>query len=161
MPELIEGHLQSAGLKFALIVSRFNDFVSERLLEGAMDALRRTGAQDKDLAIVRVPGSYEIPMIANRLAAGGTYDAIICLGAIVRGETPHFEYIAAEASKGIAQVALQTGVPVSFGIVTADTLEQAMDRAGAKNGNKGYDAAMTAIEMANLVKRLSPKARKA
>ncbi len=161
MAEIIEGALQSTGFKFAVIVARFNDFVAGHLLDGARDALLRTGASEKDITIVRVPGSFEIPVVASRLATSGAYDAIICLGAIIRGETPHFEFIAAEASKGIAHISLQTGVPVAFGIITADTLDQAMDRAGAKSGNKGFDAAMTAIEMANLFRKLGGKGRHA
>jgi 6,7-dimethyl-8-ribityllumazine synthase len=157
MAEIIEGSLQSSGLKFAIIIARFNDFVANHLLDGAKDALRRTGSAEKDVKIIRVPGSFEIPVVASRLAGSGEYDAIICLGAILRGETPHFDYIAAEAAKGIAHVTLQTGVPVAFGIITADTMDQAMDRAGAKSGNKGFDAAMTAIEMASLFKKLGGK----
>lgn len=161
MSDVIEGSLQASGLRFALVVARFNDFVAQRLLEGARDALIRTGASDKDITVVKVPGSFEAPMIAGRLAGSGQYDAIICVGAVVRGETPHFEYVASEAAKGIAQVAMQSGVPVAFGIVTADSMEQAIDRAGGKSGNKGFDAAMTAIEMANLVKKLGSKSKKA
>lgn len=157
MGDVIEGSLQSTGLRFAVVVGRFNDLVASRLLEGARDALLRTGAAEKDITVVKVPGSFEIPLVAGRLASSGSYDAIICVAAVIRGETPHFEYIAAEAAKGIAQVSLQTGIPVAFGIVTADNLEQAMDRAGAKSGNKGFDAAMTAIEMANLVRKLGKK----
>lgn len=161
MSDVIEGSLQASGLRFAVVVARFNDFVAQRLLEGARDALVRTGGSEKDITVVKVPGSFEAPMIAGRLASSGQYDAIICVGAVVRGETPHFEYVASEAAKGIAQVAMQSGVPVAFGIVTADSMEQAIDRAGGKSGNKGFDAAMTAIEMANLIKKLGSKRKKA
>lgn len=138
----------------AIVVSRFNDFVTNRLLEGALDALKRTGAVDTDLLIVKVPGSFEIPLAARKLVKTGKYDAIICLGTIIRGDTPHWEYIGSEVTKGIALVSLEAGIPVSFGVLTADTVEQAIDRAGLKSGNKGFDAAMSAIEMASLVKQL-------
>jgi len=155
MPHKVyEGNLVAKGLKFAIIVSRFNNFVTERLLSGALDALARTGAAPEDIEIVRVPGSWEMPVIAAELARQKRHDAIICLSAIIRGETPHFDYIAAEAAKGLAQTSLQHGVPIAFGVLTTNTLEQAIDRAGAKSGNKGYDAAMSAIEMANLLKTL-------
>ena len=154
MPNTIQGNLSSAGLRLAIVVSRFNDFVTNRLLEGTLDALRRTGAAEADLLVVRVPGSFEIPLAARKLAKSGKYDAIICLGTIIRGDTPHWEYIGSEVTKGIAAVSLETGVPVSFGVLTSDTVEQAIDRAGLKSGNKGFDAAMSAIEMANLVKQL-------
>src|SRR5659263_552195 len=147
----LEGKLTAAGLKFALVVGRFNSFITERLLEGALDCLRRQGAAEENLTVLRVPGAWEIPLVAKRLAQAGAYDAVICLGAVIRGSTPHFDYVAAEVSKGIARVGLETGVPVAFGIITADTLEQAVDRAGAKAGNKGWQAALTAIEMANLM----------
>lgn len=152
--KVFEGQLDARGLKFALIVSRFNSFVTERLLAGALDALQRTGAAEADIEIVRVPGSWEMPAAAAVLARQKRFDAIVCLGAVIRGETPHFDYIAAEAAKGLAQVSLETGVPVAFGVLTTNTLEQAIDRAGAKSGNKGYEAAMTAIEMANLLRSL-------
>lgn len=152
--KVFEGQLDARGLKFALIVSRFNSFVTERLLAGALDALQRTGAAEADIEIVRVPGSWEMPAAAAALARQKRFDAIVCLGAVIRGETPHFDYIAAEAAKGLAQVSLETGVPVAFGVLTTNTLEQAIDRAGAKGGNKGYEAAMTAIEMANLLRSL-------
>ena len=139
-------------MKFAIVVSRFNDFVTGRLLGGALDALERTGASDTDVLIIKVPGSFEIPLLARTLAATGKYDAIVCLGTIIRGETPHFEYIAGEVTKGIAQAGMETGVPVVYGIVTADTLEQAIDRAGVKAGNKGFEAAMSAVELVNLYK---------
>ncbi len=152
--KVFEGQLDARGLKFALIVSRFNSFVTERLLAGALDALQRTGAAEADIEIIRIPGSWEMPAAAAVLARQKRFDAIVCLGAVIRGETPHFDYIAAEAAKGLAQVSLETGVPVAFGVLTTNTLEQAIDRAGAKGGNKGYEAAMTAIEMANLLRSL-------
>ena len=152
--KIIEGELQAKGLKFGIIVSRFNDFITTRLLEGAQDALLRHGAKEDDIVVIKVPGSFEIPMAAKKLASKGSYNALICLGTIIRGATPHFEYIAAEVSKGIAMVSLETGVPVTFGVLTTDTIEQAIERAGTKSGNKGWDAAMTAIEMAHLLKKL-------
>jgi 6,7-dimethyl-8-ribityllumazine synthase len=154
VPNTIQGNLSSAGLRVAIVVSRFNDFVTNRLLEGALDALNRTGAADTDLLIVKVPGSFEIPLAARKLVKTGKYDAIICLGTIIRGDTPHWEYIGSEVTKGIASVSLEAGIPVSFGVLTSDTVEQAIDRAGLKSGNKGFDAAMSAIEMASLVKQL-------
>lgn len=150
----IEGELTAAGLRFAIVVSRFNAFVTERLLSGALDALHRAGAEGNAIDVVRVPGSFEIPVTAKRLAETERYDAIICLGAILRGETPHFEYISAEAAKGVAGAAFGSGVPMSFGILTVENLEQAVDRAGLKSGNKGFEAAMTAVEMANLLKKI-------
>lgn len=150
----IEGKLIGAGLKFALVVSRFNSFITERLLEGALDCLRRQGVADGDLMVVRVPGAWEIPVAAKRLAQSGSHDAVVCLGAVIRGSTPHFDYVAAEVSKGIAQITLETGVPIAFGILTTDTLEQAIERAGSKAGNKGFAAAEAAIEMVNLLKEL-------
>ena len=152
--KIIEGHLSAAGLKFAVIVSRFNSFVTERLLTGALDAIARSGGDTGSLDIVRVPGSWELPVVARELALRKQHDGIICLSALIRGETPHYDYIANEAAKGLGQVALETGVPVAFGVLTCDNLEQAIDRAGAKSGNKGFDAAMSAIEMANLMRRL-------
>jgi len=152
--KVFEGQLDARGFRFALIVSRFNSFVTERLLAGALDALQRTGAAESDIEIVRVPGSWEMPAAASVLARQKRFDAVICLGAVIRGETPHFDYIAAEAAKGLAQVSMETGVPVAFGVLTTNTLEQAIDRAGAKGGNKGYEAAMTAVEMANLLRQL-------
>lgn len=152
--KIIEGELSAEGLKFGIVVSRFNDFITSRLLDGALDALMRHGAKDNDLEVVKVPGSFEIPLIAKKMAAKGVYDAILCLGTVIRGATPHFEYVAAEVSKGIAAVSLETGVPVAFGIITSDTIEQAVERAGSKAGNKGWDAAMTAMEMAQVVKNL-------
>jgi len=154
MSRVIEGQLSATGLRFAIIVSRFNSFVTERLLAGAMDALQRTGASADDVDIIRVPGSWEVPMVASEVARQHRYDAVICLSAVIRGETPHFDYVAAEAAKGVAHAAMDTGVPVAFGVLTTNTLEQAIDRAGAKGGNKGYDAAMSAIEMANLLRTL-------
>jgi len=155
MPErVIEGQLSAAGLKFAIVVSRFNSIITERLLAGALDALARTGCDPDAIDIVRVPGSWELPLVARELALQKRCDAIICLSAVIRGDTPHYEYIAAEAAKGLAQTALETGLPISFGVLTCDTLEQAIDRAGAKSGNKGFDAAMTAVEMGNLMRRL-------
>jgi 6,7-dimethyl-8-ribityllumazine synthase len=155
LPKVLEGQLTAQGLRFAIVVSRFNSLVTQRLLEGALDALRRHGADENAITVVYVPGSFEIPLVAKRLAQSGAFDAVICLGCIIRGDTPHFEYVASEAAKGIAQVALETGVPTIFGVVTADTLEQALERAGAKAGNRGFEAAMTAMEMANLMRQLS------
>lgn len=152
--KMIEGELQAKGLRFCIIVSRFNDFITSRLLDGALDALIRHGADEKDIDVIKVPGSFEIPMIAKRLANKGVYNAIICLGTVIRGATPHFEYVAAEVSKGIASASMETGVPISFGIITSDTIEQAIERAGSKSGNKGWDAAMTAIEMAQVIKKI-------
>lgn len=154
MPKVTEGRLEAKGAKFALVVSRFNSFICERLLEGAIDTLVRHGAGDTDLHVVRVPGSFEIPLVAKKLAAAGNYDAVICLGAVIRGATPHFDYVSAEVSKGIAAASMDTGVPIAFGVLTTDTIEQAVERAGTKAGNKGADAAMTAIEMVSLCKAL-------
>jgi 6,7-dimethyl-8-ribityllumazine synthase len=154
MSRVFEGQLSSAGLRFAIVVSRFNNFISERLLGGAMDALTRTGADPDLIDVVKVPGSWEVPLAAGEVARGHRYDAVICLSAVIRGETPHFDYVAAEAAKGVAHAAYDTGVPVAFGVLTTNTLEQAIDRAGAKGGNKGFDAAMSAIEMANLLRTL-------
>ncbi len=152
--KIIEGELQAKGLKFGIVVSRFNDFITNKLLDGALDALLRHGVKEEDIDIIKVPGSFEIPMVARRLALKGTYNALICLGTIIRGATPHFEYIAAEVSKGIASASIETGLPIAFGIITSDTIEQAVERAGTKSGNKGWDAAITAIEMAQLLKKL-------
>jgi 6,7-dimethyl-8-ribityllumazine synthase len=154
MPKTIEGRLLAEGFRFAIIVSRFNDFISSRLVEGAMDALQRHGAGDEQVSLVKVPGAFETPLAAKKLAESGKYDAVICLGAVIRGATPHFDYVAAEVSKGIANVSLECGVPITFGVLTTDNLEQAIERAGSKSGNKGYDAAMAAIEMVNLFKEL-------
>ena len=149
-----EGRLIARDQKFGIVVSRFNEFISKNLLSGALDSLKRHEAPDDNIDVAWVPGSFEIPLVAQKMAASGKYDAVICLGAVIRGNTPHFDYVAAEVSKGVARVGLDTGVPVAFGIITADTLEQAVDRAGAKAGNKGWQAAMTAIEMANLMSAL-------
>ena len=154
MPKIFEGQLSAAGLRFAIVVSRFNSIIGERLLNGALDALQRTGADMDGVDIVKVPGSWETPLVAAELARQHRYDAVISLGAVIRGDTPHFDYVAAEAAKGIAHAASETGVPVAFGVLTTNTLEQAIDRAGAKGGNKGFDAAMSAIEMANLLRAL-------
>jgi 6,7-dimethyl-8-ribityllumazine synthase len=154
MPKYFEGNLDAKGLKFGILVSRFNSFIGDRLLEGALDALLRHGAEDGDISIARVPGAFEIPLAAKKMAETGRYDAIICLGAVIRGSTPHFDYVAAEVSKGIASVSLDSGVPISFGVLTTDSIEQAIERAGTKAGNKGFDAAMTAMETVNLFKGL-------
>lgn len=154
MAKVIEGELNAQNLKFGVVLSRFNDFISARLLEGCLDALNRHGAKDNAVTIARVPGSFEIPLAASKLAESGKYDAVICLGALIRGATPHFDYLSAEVTKGIAQASLNSKVPVIFGVITADTLEQAIERAGTKSGNKGFDAAMAAIEMAQLLKKL-------
>ncbi|HWR84118.1 MAG TPA: 6,7-dimethyl-8-ribityllumazine synthase [Candidatus Deferrimicrobium sp.] len=148
------GKLDARGFSFGLIVSRFNSFLTDKLLEGAIDCLKRHGAEEQKLSVAYVPGAFEIPYVAARMAKVGTYDAVICLGALIRGETPHFDYIANEASKGIARIALDTGVPVIYGLVTADTLEQAIERSGTKAGNKGWQAAEAAIEMINLYRAL-------
>lgn len=152
--KVIQGELQAKGLKFAIIVSRFNDFITGKLLDGAVDGLLRHGAKDEDIEVVKVPGALEIPLTAKRVAAKGSYDALICLGAVIRGATPHFDYVAAEVSKGVATASMETGVPIAFGVLTTDTIEQAVERAGTKSGNKGFDAAMTAIEMAQVFKKL-------
>ena len=154
MPKTLEGKISAEGLRFAIIVSRFNDFISSKLVEGAMDALNRHGAGEEKISLVKVPGSFEIPLVAKKLAEGGKFDGIICLGAVIRGATPHFDYVAAEVSKGIAAVALETNTPVTFGVLTTDSLEQAIERAGSKSGNKGWDAAMAAMEMVNLFMEL-------
>jgi len=153
LPRLVEGMLTGQGLKFGIVVSRFNDFITKRLLDGSLDALKRHGTNLDDVEIVWVPGAWEIPLIAKKLAKKGN-DAVICLGAIIRGDTPHFEYVASEASKGIAKIALEVEVPVINGLITADSIEQAIERAGAKAGNKGWSAALSAIEMANLLKEI-------
>ncbi|NLG43681.1 MAG: 6,7-dimethyl-8-ribityllumazine synthase [Phycisphaerae bacterium] len=155
MADMISARLEAAPYKFAIVVSRWNEFITSRLLDGALDALVRHGAEPGNVLRVWVPGAWEIPLVAQRLAGTGGYAAILCLGCVIRGQTPHFEYVAAEVAKGIAQVSLSTGVPITFGIITADNLEQAIDRAGTKAGNKGADAALAAIEMANLLPRLS------
>jgi len=149
-----EGALAAKGLAFGIVVSRTNEFITSRLLEGALDALRRHGAEDDQIHLVKVPGAFELPLAAKRLATTGHYNAIICLGTVIRGATPHFEYIAGEVSKGVAAAALETGVPMAFGVLTTDSIEQAIERAGSKGGNKGFDAACSAIEMANLFREL-------
>ncbi len=151
MPNIKEANLVATGKKFTIIMSRFNDFISERLVGGAVDGLVRSGAVEKDIEIIKVPGAFEIPLVAKTIAAKKEVNAIICLGAVIRGATPHFDYVSAEVSKGIAQVSMESGVPVIFGILTTDTIEQAIERAGTKAGNKGWDAAISAIEMANLM----------
>jgi 6,7-dimethyl-8-ribityllumazine synthase len=154
MPRTMEGKISAEGYRFGLVVSRFNDFISSKLVEGAVDALKRHGATEEQLLLVKVPGAFEIPLAAKKLAESGKVDAVICLGAVIRGSTPHFDYVAAEVSKGIAMVALDTKVPVAFGVLTTDNLEQAIERAGTKSGNKGWDAALAAMEMVNLFKQL-------
>ncbi len=154
MAKILEGKISAEGFNFAIIVSRFNDFISSKLVEGAMDAMTRHGATEGQVSLIKVPGAFEIPLAAKRLAESGNYHAIICLGAVIRGSTPHFEYVAAEVSKGIATVSLESKVPVLFGVLTTDSLEQAIERAGSKVGNKGWDAAMAAMEMVNLYKQL-------
>ena len=150
----VEGNLDSKGMKFAIVVARFNSFITDKLLEGALSALQRTGANADDITVVRTPGAWELPLVVKTLAGQKGFDAVIALGAVIRGETPHFDYVAGEAAKGVAHASLDTGVPVAFGVLTTNTLEQAIDRAGAKGGNKGFDAAMAAIEMANLMRVL-------
>lgn len=154
MPKIIEGKLVSSGKRYGIIVSRFNEFISGKLLAGALDALQRHGVQDGEITVAWTPGSFEIPMVARKMALSGDYDAVIALGAVIRGSTPHFDYVAAEVSKGVAHVTLDTQVPVAFGVLTTDTIEQAVERAGTKSGNKGFDAACTAIEMVNLLEQL-------
>ncbi len=152
--KIYEGNLIGQNLKFAIVIGRFNEFIGSKLLSGALDGLKRHGVSENDLEIIWVPGAFEIPLAAKKLAASGRYDAVICLGAVIRGATPHFDYVSNEVSKGIAAAALETGVPIIFGVLTTDTIEQAIERAGTKSGNKGYEAATTAIEMANLFKQL-------
>ena len=154
MAQTFEGKLDATGQKIGIIVSRFNSFICERLLEGALDAIVRHGGNDDDIHIVRVPGAFEIPLAARKMADSGKYDGIVCLGAVIRGSTPHFDYVASEVSKGVASIALDSGVPISFGVLTTDTIEQAVERAGTKAGNKGFEAAVTAIETINLFKAL-------
>lgn len=154
MPKIYEGQLVATDLKFGIVASRFNEFITGKLLEGAMDALKRHGASDDNIEIYWVPGAFEIPVVAQRVAASKKYDAVICLGAVIRGSTPHFDYVAAEAAKGVAQVGMSTGVPTVFGVLTTDNIEQAIERAGTKAGNKGFDSAISAIEMANLLKSI-------
>lgn len=154
MVKTLEGKLIAKGLKFGIVLSRFNNFINERLLDGAMDALRRSGAEEEDCIVVRVPGAFEIPLATKKMAKSGLYDAIICLGCVIRGATPHFAYIATEVTKGIASLSLESEVPIAFGVLITETIEQALERAGTKVGNKGFDAAMSAIEMANLMKEI-------
>jgi 6,7-dimethyl-8-ribityllumazine synthase len=151
---IIEGKLNAKGLKFGIVVGRFNEFISSKLLGGTMDALKRHDAEEDDIKMVWSPGAYEIPLIAKKMAKSGNYDAIICLGAVIRGATPHFDYVSNEVSKGIAAASLETEIPIIFGVLTTDSIEQAIERAGTKSGNKGFDAAMAAIEMANLMKQM-------
>ncbi len=153
----IEGKLDASGLRFGIVIARFNEFISGKLLAGCLDGLKRHGADEQAIEVVWSPGSFEIPLLAKNMAASGNYDAVICLGAVIRGATPHFDYVAAEASKGVAQAALETGRPVIFGVLTTDNIEQAIERAGTKGGNKGFDAALAAIEMANVIKELKNK----
>lgn len=155
--KILEGKLTAEGLKIAIVAARFNEFITNKLVGGAVDALKRHGAAETDLTMAWVPGAFEIPLAAQKMAGSGLYDAVICLGAVIRGSTPHFDYVAGEVTKGVAQVTLQTGVPTVFGVLTTENLEQAIERAGTKSGNKGFDAAMTAIEMANLLKVMGPK----
>ena len=154
MARNLEGTLIAKGLRFGIVVSRFNSFISERLLEGTLDALRRSGAEEGDCSVVRVPGAFEIPLAAKKLVKTGRYDAIICLGCVIRGATPHYAYIASEVTKGIASLSLESEIPIAFGVLTTETIEQAIERAGTKVGNKGFDAALSAIEMANLLKEI-------
>ena len=154
-----EGDLSAEGLHFAIVVSRFNSFVTERLLSGCLDALRRSGAKMEEVELVKVPGSWEMPVAVRAIAGQKRFDAIICLGAVIRGDTPHFDYVAGQAASGLAQIASDTGVPVAFGVLTTNTVDQAVDRAGGKSGNKGFDAAMTAIEMANLLRKIGSRAK--
>lgn len=151
---IMEGGLSAEGLKFAIVVGRFNSFITERLLEGALDCILRHGGSRENVEVYKVPGSFEIPLLAKKVAKSGKYDAVICLGAVIRGSTPHFDYVASEVTKGIAQVSLETEIPISYGVLTTDTIEQAIERAGTKMGNKGFDAALTAIEMVNLIKKV-------
>ena len=155
MPKQLQGDLSAKGQKFCILVSRFNDFITSKLLDGAMDALIRNGAREDDITVARVPGAFEMPLVAKKLASSAKYDALICLAAVIRGATPHFEYVSAEVSKGIATVGLDTGKPVIFGVLTTESIEQAIERAGSKSGNKGFDAAMAAIEMVNLLKAIT------
>lgn len=150
MPKFIEANLIAEGKQFAIVVSRFNDFISEKLLAGAIDALTRSGAADGDIEVIKVPGSFEIPLVAKKVAQKNQHHAVLCLGAVIRGSTPHFEYVSAEVSKGVAAAGMDTGMPVIFGVITTDTIEQAIERAGTKAGNKGWDTAISAVEMANL-----------
>ena len=154
MAKVVEGKIVAKGMKFGIVASRFNDFISGKLIDGALDALNRSGADTKDIEVIRVPGAFEIPLAAKKAAQCGRFDAVICLGAVIRGATPHFEYISAEVTKGIAMVGLETGIPVVYGVITTDTIEQAIERAGSKSGNKGWDAALSAVEMVDLFKKI-------
>jgi 6,7-dimethyl-8-ribityllumazine synthase len=160
MANIIQGDLAAKGLKVGIVAARFNDFITARLVDGALDALQRHGAAEADIDVVKVPGSYEIPLVARTLATSGKYHAVICLGAVIRGATPHFEYVSAEVSKGVAMASLESGLPVIFGVLTTDTIEQAIERAGTKSGNKGWDAALSAIEMANVMRLLAGRGGK-
>lgn len=155
MPKTIEGNLDGAGHKIGIVASRFNDFITDRLVEGSVDCLLRHGVKESDIEVVRVPGAFEIPMAAKKLVTANKYDAVMCLGAVIRGGTPHFEYVAGAAAKGIGSVALEASIPVLFGVLTTDNLEQAIERAGAKSGNKGWETALAALEMINLYKKLN------
>ncbi len=157
MPREIHGQLAVDGQRFAIVISRFNEFITSKLTSGAIDALKRHGCDEENITCVHVPGAFELPFLAKKLADSGAYDAVICLGCVIRGHTPHFDYIAAQVARGVAQAALETGVPTTFGVITADTLEQAVERAGTKAGNKGADAALSAIELTNLLGQLSPR----
>jgi 6,7-dimethyl-8-ribityllumazine synthase len=150
-----EGDLSAAGMRFAIVIARFNSFITDRLLSGCLDALKRSGASLENVELAKVPGSWEMPVVARQLAQQKRFDAVICLGAVIRGDTPHFDYVAGQAASGLSAIAAETGVPVAFGVLTTNTVEQAVDRAGAKSGNKGFDAAMTAIEMASLLRKLN------
>jgi 6,7-dimethyl-8-ribityllumazine synthase len=158
MPDIIQGDFKAHGIRIGIVISRFNDFITHQLLAGALDALTRHGAEDKNVQIVKVPGAFEIPYAATKMAQQKKYDAIICLGAVIRGETPHFEYISSEVTKGIAKIALDTNIPIIYGIITTDSIEQAVERAGTKAGNKGWDAAMAAMEMVDLYKKIGGEA---
>lgn len=155
MVKTFEGSLTAKGLRFGIVYSRFNSFITDRLLEGALDALRRSGAEEEDIEVAKVPGAFEIPLAAKKMVRSGRFDAVICLGTVIRGATPHFAYIANEVTKGIATLSLESEIPVAFGVLVTETIEQAVERAGTKAGNKGFDAAITAIEMANLVKKIA------
>ena len=155
MPKFMEGKLQAEGKKFGIVIARFNSFIAERLLEGALDTLARSGVNVEEVEVARVPGAFEIPLVAQKMARSGRYDALICLGAVIRGATPHFDFVANEAAKGIAQASMESGIPIIFGVLTTDTIEQAIERAGSKAGNKGSECAVTAIEMVNLLPQLS------
>jgi len=155
MPKFFEGKLQAEGKKFGIVIARFNSFIAERLLEGALDTLLRSGVKDKEIEVARVPGAFEIPLVAQKMVKSGRYDAVICLGAVIRGSTPHFDFVANEATKGIAQASMESGVPIIFGVLTTDNIEQAIERAGSKAGNKGSECAATAIEMVNLLPQLA------